>query len=83
MTTIRRLVRAVITWWHRNDPPPPLPRNQRVTRVALAFDVRWDTGDAQLHLEEFDREFVYHLLTLGDRNDLFTRAVHYLEVQTA
>jgi hypothetical protein len=59
-----------------------LPRLVRVTRVALRFDLIWNTGAAAEHLEEFDREFLYHLFTCPDNARLFVAAAEQLEVQS-
>jgi hypothetical protein len=60
-----------------------LPRLHRVTRVALRFDLIWNTGEAVEHLEEFDREFLYHLETgCRDKAWLYTQAASQLEVQS-
>jgi hypothetical protein len=71
----------------RPEPAPSLaeqrlPRVIRLTRVALAYDIHWTTGQAVCHLEEWDREYVSHLVTLADRNDLLTQATEQLEVQS-
>lgn len=92
---IPRRVAAAWDRIHRTHPeptPPPatpptlaqqrLPRLVRVTRVALRFDLMWATGDAAEHLEEFDREFLYHLETgCRDKDALYVQAAEQLEVQ--
>jgi hypothetical protein len=89
--------RRVAAAWDRihrihPEPEPPatpptltqqrLPRLHRVTRVALRFDLMWATGAAAEHLEEFDREFLYHLYTADNAAQLFVQAAEQLEVQS-
>jgi hypothetical protein len=42
----------------------------------------WATGAAAEHLEEFDREFLYHLYTADNAAQLFVQAAEQLEVQS-
>jgi hypothetical protein len=87
------MIRRVAAAWdrinhHTHPGPAPtltqqrLPRLVRVTRVALRFDLIWNTGAAVEHLEEFDREFLYHLFTCPDNARLFVQAAEQLEVQS-
>jgi hypothetical protein len=92
------VIRRVAAAWDRlnhhlskhPEPTPPtlteqrLPRLHRVTRVTLRFDLIWNTtGEAAEHLEEFDREFLYHLETeCRDKAWLYTQAASQLEEQS-
>jgi hypothetical protein len=86
----RRVAAAWNRIHHQRPEPTPtpklaqqrLPRLHRVTRVALRFDLIWNTGAAAEHLEEFDREFLYHLFTCPDNARLFVQAAEQLEVQS-
>lgn len=73
-------------------PPAPtlaqrrLERLHRVTRVALNFDTLLHLNDGEAvacDLEEFDREFLYHLETgCRDKDWLYVQAASQLEVQS-
>jgi hypothetical protein len=90
------MIRRVAAAWDRLNhhlskhlEPPTLaeqrlPRLHRVTRVALRFDLIWNTtGEAAEHLEEFDREFLHHIDTgCRDKAWLYTQAASQLEVQS-
>jgi hypothetical protein len=94
---IPRRVAAAWDRIHRThpEPEPPTPpaptlaqqrleRLHRVTRVALNFDTLLHLNDGEAvacDLEEFDREFLYHLYTADNAAQLFVQAAEQLEVQ--